>query len=340
MNEKTEYIKLAILKALDSIDGPAGASRITEVLRSMGEDLRPRTVRHYLKKLDRLGLTRLVSRRSGRTITPLGLKELEHANVLDKLGFAAARVDDLVYKMTFDPASGTGTVIPNLAVVRRRDLPRSIYHLQPVFDAGLGMGSMAALAMPGESLGNLAVPDNAVIIGTVCSVTVNGVLLKRGIPVISRFGGLLEIRNNRPRRFVELLEYAGTTLDPLEVFIHARMTAVKQCAETGSGIIGASFREIPSTAVEPVRRIGRELDALGLGGILALGVPNHPLFGITVTEGKAGMIVAGGLNPIAAMYEGGVPVESCSLTGLEDFSHFAAFDEIAVKGRRKSPYID
>jgi len=340
MSEKSLQSQLSILKALNSIGRSAGASRITRVLRSMGENLQPRTVRHYLKQMDRQGLTQFVSRRNGRKITPLGRKELESSNVMDRLGIASARVDDLTCRMTFDHESSKGTIIANMAVIGKRDLPRSFFHMKPVFDAGLGMGTKAALATGDRSLGNLTAPENSVIIGTICSVTVNGILLKRGIPVTSRFGGLLEIKNNQPLRFVELLEYGGTTLDPLKVFIRARMTSVKKCAETGSGIIGASFREIPSTAVESVRKIGRKLEKLGMGGIMAIGVPDHPLFGVNVTEGKTGMIVTGGLNPVAALYENAVPVESHSLESLEDIEVFDDFDAIEIRGRRKSPYID
>ena len=63
----------------------------------------------------------------------------------------------------------------------------------------------------------------------------------------------------------------------------------------GSGLIGAGFREIPAVAINDVRRIDRKLKALGLGGILAIGQPNQPLFDVPVAEGRAGMVVCGGL---------------------------------------------
>ncbi len=54
----------------------------------------------------------------------------------------------------------------------------------------------------------------------------------------SRFGGLLEVRDREPVRFIDVIEYRGTTVDPLELFIGAGVTRVAQCAATGSGIIG------------------------------------------------------------------------------------------------------
>jgi repressor of nif and glnA expression len=52
----------------------------------------------------------------------------------------------------------------------------------------------------------------------VCSITLNGVLLKHGIPTTSRFGDP-ELQNRKPMRFAEIIMYDGTSIDPLEVFI-------------------------------------------------------------------------------------------------------------------------
>ena len=56
MNNQNTAIKLAILKALKEIKGPAGAARIRERLLASGLDLQPRTVRFYLLQMDREGL--------------------------------------------------------------------------------------------------------------------------------------------------------------------------------------------------------------------------------------------------------------------------------------------
>jgi len=71
-------------------------------------------------------------------------------------------------------------------------------------------------------------------------------LLKSGIPIESRFGRVLEVKNLKPRRFVAIINYAGTSLDPSEQYIRARMTNVSETAKTGNGKILANFREIPT----------------------------------------------------------------------------------------------
>ena len=178
-------------------------------------------------------------------------------------------------------------------------------------------------------LGSATVPSGRIALGTVCSVTVNGILLKHGIPVVSRFGGLIEIRDRRPVRFVAVIEYSGTTLDPLEAFIRAGMTQVRECVRTDSGVIGVSFREIPAASVPAVRRIKEEMDGQGLDGIMAIGTPNQPLFEIPVGEGRAGLIVSGGLNPIAALWEARMEVTFHSLAEVEDITQFVDFHDLS-----------
>lgn len=191
------------------------------------------------------------------------------------------------------------------------------------------MGTRMGIAQAGEKLGGIVVPKGSVALGTVCSVTVNGIMLKRGVPVTSRFGGLLEIREGQPIRFVELIEYSGTTVDPLEAFIRASMTQVLECARTGSGIIGASFREFPSVAIDEVRRIRGEMETFGVSGILAIGKPNRPLLDVPVAEGRTGIIVVGGLNPMAAVHEAGIRIQIQSLSGLEDIRSYQTYTAIA-----------
>jgi len=340
MTGKSDRTKAAILKVLHDVDGAAGASRITERLQSMGMNIRPRTVRFYLLQLDKDGMTTFVSRRHGREITEKGREELTRSNVMEKVGFVAAKVDSLGYRMTFTLRKGSGTIITNVAMIGKRDLSRAMMNMEPVFAAGFGMGARLAFVREGEKLGGVVVPRGMVGFGTVCSVTVNGIMLDQRIPVTSRFGGLLEMRNGEAVRFVELIEYGGTTVDPLEAFIKADMTQVAKCARTGEGIIGASFREVPSVALDDVRRIQRSMDVHGLGGILAIGKPNRPLLDIPVGEGRTGMIVIGGLNPIAALHEAGIPIVAQSLAGLEDFAAFVPFKEIERRVPRRNPYME
>jgi repressor of nif and glnA expression len=327
MKSRNKKARVAVLRALSELDGPAGAARIAERLPGMGVQLQPRSIRLYLTELDREGLTTLTSRREGRVITERGRAELERSDVVAKVGFVRGRIDTLGYRMTYRGETGTGLVVTNVAQVPSRDLSRVFAEIKPVYARRLGLGDRLCLVRANDVLGGRAIPGGYAGLGTVCSVTVNGVLMSEGIPVSSRYGGLVEMRQGRPVRFVELMEYSATTVDPLEVFIRAGMTDVRECARSGNGVITASFRDIPSVAADDARRVFDRLQRAGMGGVLMIGRPGQPLLDIPVAEGRTGFIVVSGLNPVAAMVEAGIDCEMKSLSGLEEFGRFNTFEE-------------
>ena len=327
MEEKTWKSVVAILRALQGRQKPVGATRISNEIRTYGVHLSQRTVRYYLAWTDRQGLTKKQGRR-GRLITSSGIREVRDSFVYEKVGLVVSRIDELSYRMSFSLSRLAGTIILNISTVGARDLGRAVKQIVPIFQAGLGMGRMLIVREPGSQLGDLFVPKDKVAIGTVCSVTVNGVLLREGIPVASRFGGLLEMKDRKPVRFTQLINYDGTTLDPLEIFIKGKMTTVAKVAKTGSGIIGASFREIPSAATARAEKLRRKLEEIGLGAILVIGKPGQPLLDIPVGEGRTGMIVLPGLNPVAACEEAGIETSNLAMGTLFDFGELVRYEKL------------
>jgi HTH-type transcriptional regulator, global nitrogen regulator NrpRI len=330
-------IKQRILKVLHRIERPAGATQVGGLLRGWGVDLSERSIRLYLAQLDAEGYTQLQSRRSGRVLTAKGRVELEKGAVIERVGFISGQIDELNYRMGFSLRTQKGTLVVNTTLLAAKDEVAAVEITRPVFAARLGMGSRLLVLRAGavyDVQRAAVVPRGRIALVTVCSVTLNGILLKEGIPVTSRYGGLLEFKNRLPTRFVELLAYGGTTQDPLELFIRAKMTSVRACERTGGGVVGASFREFPTVALPDVLRIREQLRLLGLDGILAVGVPNQPLFGVPVGEGRTGLVVLGGLNPAAALEEAGLAVENRSLAGLLEYRQFPEFRHLNMWARR------
>jgi len=334
---RADRARAAILRALNDAGRPCGAAQIAGAVVSMGLELQPRTIRHYLLQLDEAGLTRLVSRRQGRVLTAAGAGEAAKADLTAHLGIVAAKIDTLAYRMTFDMVSGTGTIIANVSCVEPSLYVTMLNEMNLVIDRGLGVGRKIVVAGEGETLGSVTVPEGMVGIGTVCSISLNGIFQKHGIPVVSRFGGLLEIQRRQNVRFLNMIEYRGSTLDPLEVFMRADMTRVRDVVLRGSGVICASFREVPAAAAGDVRGIEKRAKKHGLGGILAIGKPSQPLYGITVSEGYCGMVVAAGLNPVAGAAESGVRLSSSSLAGLVDYGRFVTIQEARRRDSSGAP---
>jgi repressor of nif and glnA expression len=321
---------VAILRILRDAREPIGSSVISEELKNYGFEHSSRTIRLYLQEMETAGLV-TPSRRGrdgGRSITSLGLEEIRDALVKDRVDFMATKVDNLAYKVTFHPEKRKGLIVVNLTIIDQAHLKSAVQEMTPAFRAGMGMGDYVYLAQAGEQFGDYYIPPGKIGLGTVCSVTLNGVLLNSRIPTVSRFGGVLEFHQGQPSRLTDLIYYNGTSLDPLEIFIKGRLTSVREAARTGHGRIGASFREIPSAALSEMSPILRQLKEIGLGGVLLLGKPNQPLLEFPVEEGRTGLIVSGGLNPISAIEEAGIPTVNHALCTLLEFDKMIHYKEV------------
>jgi HTH-type transcriptional regulator, global nitrogen regulator NrpRI len=330
MDINTKRKILAILKVLQRNNKPMGSAAISECLGEWGIDLQERMIRNYLSLTDDAGLTVNLGRR-GRIITKTGQKELEIGVAIDKVGFVATRVDELTYRMKFDEEALTGTIILNVSILARDSFRRALADIILAVKAKLGMGQYLRIFEPGETIHDMLVQPGQVAVGTLCSVTLNGVLLRNGISMMSRFGGLLEMNEWIPVRFSQIINYDGSTLDPIETFIKGKMTSVRQAALTGTGTIGASFREIPAVTLEATQKILQRLESIGLGSVLMVGKPNQPLLDIPVGYGRVGIIVAGGLNPLAAVEETGIATQNQAMHNICDFKQMQTIEAVQQK---------
>ncbi len=325
--EDIERKVLLILRILNESSEPAGARVIARQMMERGVKLSERTVRYHLKLMDERGLTRLIGRRDGRIITGAGLEEIANARVQDKISLSISRIDVLSFKTTFSLKKKTGMVPVNISFFPEKDFKKALRIMKPVFQKQLAVSDRVAVAPAGEKLGEIVVPEGKVGLASVCSILINGILLKQGIPTDSKFAGILQVRNSVPLRFVELIHYAGSSLDPSEIFIRGKMTSVQQVIEKGEGKILANFREIPALSRNLVEDIMVQMGKLGIHGVLSLGNPGNPICQTDVDINKAGMILVGGLNPIAAAYEAGIDIENRAMSTVIAFEDLHSVEE-------------
>ena len=325
--QEVERKERFILKILSDSQQPLGARVISRLLKDHGVYLGERAVRYHLKLMDERGLTRLVSR-DGRSITELGVTELGDALVRDKVGFAITRIELLAFRTDFDLDKRTGAIPVNVSLFPKSKFEKAVQAMKPVFAAGLCVSDLVAVAREGEKLGELIVPTGKIGLATVCSIVTNGTLLKAGIPTDSRFGGILQIRNHEPFRFVELIHYGGSSLDPSEVFIRARMTSVRDVVRIGNGKMLANFREIPALCRPVAENVVSKLKEAGLGGLMVIGNTSEPVCEIPVEVNKVGMILIGGLNPVAAAEEAGIEAENRAMSTVMEYQNLKKFQEV------------
>lgn len=321
-----------ILKVLNAHQGAIMGSReISRQLKHHGIELTERTVRYHMKIMDERGYTEVFGK-EGRKITESGLKELASSGVLERIGFINSKIEALSFQTSFDIDTARGDIILNVSFFPEGSLDKAVKAMKPVFKSPYVMSDRVIIARGGESIGDTIVPKGHIGLGTVCSVTINGVFLHAGIPVASRFGGVLEVDNGNLSRFTALISYEGSSLDPLLIFIKGGMTAVNEAVrKKPGGKILASFREIPVVSIEKAEELTQKLGDIGIGGILSIGNPNQPLLEMPVGMDKAGMILVGGLNPAAALAESGIESESKAMAILYPYTELVAFSEAIKK---------
>jgi len=318
---------IAILRILSQSSEPLGARVISHQLKNHGVELTERAVRYHLKLMDERGFTENMGR-DGRIITRLGLEELESALVGDKVSFVASKTELMAYQTELDIDKRQGKVPVNISFFPEKQFEKAVEAMRRVFQAGICVSELVAVAHQGENLGGVTIPQGKIGLATVCSVIINGALLKAGIPVEYKFGGILQIKNRKPLRFVELILYSGSSLNPAELYIASKMTSVGQAARKGEGRILANFREIPAMCQPAAEKVVARLREVNLDGLLMMGGVSKPLCGVPVELNKVGMILVGGLNPVAAVVESGIEAENHAMSTVMDYQEMIRFRDL------------
>ena len=315
---------IAILKILSEADEPLGSITIARKLEHEGVFLSERAVRYHLKIADERGFT-VSEGRDGRMITMTGRQEVKEALAPQQIGFVRDKLELVAYLTTFNPKKRTGQLAINTSLIDKSNFRKALAAMKPVFEAGICVSQRIAVAEEGERLGNVHIPEGKIGIATVCGASINGVLLKAGVPTEFRFGGVLEMKNRVARRFTAITEYAGTSIDPSEQFIQARMPSVGEAVRTGSGKILGAFRTIPAPARDDTERILNYLKEAGITGIYDLGHTSEPVCQIAVSLNRIGVVQLGGLNPVAAAVEAGIDVDNSAESGMINFEELVDF---------------
>jgi repressor of nif and glnA expression len=106
------------------------------------------------------------------------------------------------------------------------------------------------------------------------------------------------------------------------------MTDYLGAVRDGNGMIGASFREMPEKARDLAVELADRVSAIGLGGFMEIGWPSQPVLEVPVNLGHIGVVMIGGLNPIAILEEHGYRIHSRALAGLLNYNRLFHFDEL------------
>ncbi|MBN2110383.1 MAG: DUF128 domain-containing protein [Methanosarcinaceae archaeon] len=242
--------------------------------------------------------------------------------------FASARIEDLMFRTSFDPGTMEGCVIVNLSLINKEDFEDVLKIFSLAINSGLAVSPLLKVIHEGDHIGDRVIGKGEVGFATVCSITIDGILLKAGVMVKPRFGGLVEIREGVPVRFTDVLTYQSTTIDPLEVLMSQELTSVMQMLRTGTGKILANLREAPMVARDAIDSTLSDMVDAGITGILEVGEPNTRILDVPVERDHLGIVVIGGTNPMALVQEHGIPIRTNAMSTLMDIKELKHINEL------------
>lgn len=242
--------------------------------------------------------------------------------------FINSKIESLMYDVTFDPIERKGKIVANISIIDETDLQSVLGFFRQAMNSGLSVSPYIKIIRSGDKNSPNNIEKGKVGLATVCSITIDGVLLKAGIPVKPKFGGVVEIHDGEPLRFIDILTYESTTIDPLDVLMSQDLTSVTDMINTGSGKILANLREAPMAARDKIESILDALVSIGFSCILELGEPNTDILGVEVGKDKLGIAVIGGTNPMALVQEHDINIETQEMSKLIDISEMVHIDEL------------
>jgi hypothetical protein len=234
----------------------------------------------------------------------------------------------LSYLTDYDIEEDHGKVPVDVSIFDKVDFAAACKVMKNVFQSDFCTSNLVAAGVGGERLGELLIPDGKIGLATVSSIIVNGLLLKAGIPLDPMFGGVLQIKNYEPVRFVNLIEYNGSTLDPYEMFISSTLTDVSEIIKSGTGQILAGYHEMPMLSRFQVESLITKLQNCNLYRAYIIGNPNENICEVPARLNRVGMILFSGLNPVAAASESGINVSCKAMSGLIDRQMLKSFDNL------------
>ena len=298
---------MAILRIIHESHTPIGGRLIADRMNLQGYTIGERGVRYYLRILDERGFTERLGY-GGRVITERGITELKNALVGDRVGFIINKIERLLLDTTFDLKTRQGYVIINMSIIDKNDFDKTMEIVKHVVNNGYPFSPYIKLIEEGTVASDIEIPKGKIGIATMCSITIDGILLKNGIAVNPKYGGILKVEDKKPICFEEIIAYSGTTIDPMQIYISRKMTHVLDTVNTDSGKLLANFREIPESAISGVKEILSSIVDARIGGIAEIGKPEKSVLNVAVEAGKVGIVVYAGTNIMAAVSEMGINV--------------------------------
>ncbi|WP_405305403.1 NrpR regulatory domain-containing protein [Methanobrevibacter sp.] len=225
-----------------------------------------------------------------------------------KIPFLLSKSWNLIQQVDFDVEKRKGDIIANVSYISKDELNDALDIMKETYD------NNPKYINPYYKLMNHPSDNDKIGIATICSLSIDGILIKNGIMSTPKYGGLLELAE--PPLFIDLISYNGTTVDPHKIFLSKNMTSITR--DVGPNKILASVKEIPYISRDHAIHLLEILNNIGFS-IYKIGKPRELVYNSKVDNYNFGVITGGGLNSIGAIKEKGIDIEVKAIEKLIPF---------------------
>ena len=225
-----------------------------------------------------------------------------------KIPFVLSKSWNLIQQVNFDVEKRKGDIISNVSYIDKDNLDKALTIMEDTYN------SNPKYINPYYKIIDHPSDESKLGIATICSLSIDGLLINNGIMCNPVYSGLLEL--TEPPLFIDLISYNGTTVDPHKIFISKNMTSIS--ANFGTKKILASFKEIPYVTRDYAVHLLDILKNTGFS-IYKIGKPREVTYNAKADNYNFGVVAGGGLNTIGAIKEKGVPIEVKSVEKLIPF---------------------
>ena len=226
----------------------------------------------------------------------------------EKITFFLSKTWNLIQKVSFDIEKRKGNIISNVSYIKKSDLDNVMDIMLETYN------NNPKYINPYYKVINHPTDDKKVGIATICSLSIDGMLINNGIMSFPKYGGLLEL--TEPPLFIDLISYNGSTVDPHKLFLSKNMTSITG-DDTPNKIL-ASFKEIPYISREYAVHLLDTLNKIGFS-IYKIGKPRELLYNAKSDNYNFGVVTGSGLNSMGAIKENGIDIEIKAIEKLIPF---------------------
>ena len=251
--------------------------------------------------------------RDFNTLSPLSstirpaLMPAEH-DVQPKIPFLLSKSWNLIQQVNFDIEKRKGNIIANVSYIDIDDVDVALRTMEETFNEN------PKFINPYYKLVSHPSDESKMGIATICSLSIDGMLINNGILCNPLYGGLLEL--TEPPLFIHLISYSGSTVDPHKIFLSKDMTSVTR--SIGPNKILASFKEIPNVSRDYAVYFLEIIKNIGFS-IYKIGKPREVTYNAKADNYNFGVVAGSGLNSIGAIKEKNINIDIKAIETLMPF---------------------